>query len=423
MEHQKSQNTKSSTEGLSNAEVARSRQEWVDELVSGCSSENDLFGPDGAFTKLKASVMQRLLEGEMRHHLGYDKHAVEGRNLGNSRNGHSRKVVLTESGPVPVDVPRDRQGTFEPKLVGKHQRRLVGFDQKVIALYARGMTTRDIQAHLAELYGTEVSPDLISSITQSVLEEFTTWRSRPLESVYPIVYVDALFVPVREGGHVHKRPFYIALGVQLDGQRDVLGIWSAESEGAKYWLSNLSELKNRGLSDIFILCADGLTGLPQAVQTAFPNTVMQTCIVHMIRNSMRYVSWADRKKLAAALKPIYTAPSEQAAQEALDTFEKDHGKAHPAVLRSWRARWPEIAPFLAYPAPIRSILYTTNAIESLNSQFRKTLRHRGVFPTEDSVFKLLFLTIKGSRRNWSPPKCWYQALAHFRIVFQDRFPA
>lgn len=423
MEDQKIDKSKSPTSNLSNVEVARNRQQWLDELVSGCQSEEDLFGPDGVFTKLKGSVMQRLLEGELRHHLGYDKHAVEGRGTGNSRNGFSRKRVQTESGPVTVDVPRDRNGTFEPKLIGKHQRRLVGFDAKVLALYARGMTTRDIQSHLQELYGAEVSPDLISSITDAVLPEFEAWRSRPLESVYPVVYIDALFVPVRDGGHVTKKAFYIALGIQIDGRRDVLGLWSAETEGAKQWLSVMTELKNRGVHDIFFVCADGLSGLPQAIEVAFPKAVVQTCIVHMIRNSLRYVAWADRKKLAAALRTVYTAPSEQAAKAALDAFEHAYEAKYPAVARSWRARWAEVVPFLAYPIEVREILYTTNAVESLNSQFRKSLRHRGVFPNDDSVFKLLFLTLRNTTTKWNPAKNWFRALAHFSVVFQDRMPA
>ncbi len=407
---------------LSNAEMARSRQQWLDDMVAGCQTEEDLFGPEGVFTQLKGSLMQRLLEGEMEHHLGYRKHAVEGRGSGNSRNGHSRKVVHTESGSVAVEVPRDRQGSFEPELIGKHQRRLEGFDEKVLALYGRGMTTRDIQEHLRELYGTAVSADLISTVTSSVLPDVQEWRNRPLESIYPIVYIDAIYVPVRDAGHVKKRPFYVVLGIPLDGKRQVLGVWSADTEGAKYWLHVLTELKNRGLQDIFFLCADGLTGLSQAVETAFPKTVVQTCIVHMIRNSLKYVAHTDRKKIAAALRPIYTADTEEAARCALNDFEQLYGVRYPAIAASWRARWHEVVPFLAYPAPIRTILYTTNAIESLNSQLRKSIRNRVVFPHEDSVFKLFFLAIRNSQKKWNPPKNWSHALAHFAIVFQDRFP-
>lgn len=406
---------------LSNARKAQLRQEWVDELVSGCRTEADLFGPDGVFTKLKGAVMSRLLEAEMTHHLGHERN--EPRRGTNARNGFSRKTVHTETGSVVVNIPRDREGTFEPQLIGKHQRRLEGFDEKVLALYARGMTTRDISAHLRELYGTDVSHELISKATEHVIDEFRAWQKRPLDAVYPVVYLDALFVGVRDGAHVKKRAFYIALGMQLDGCRDVLGLWVAETEGAKFWLEIFTELKNRGVGDILFVCADGLTGLDRALEAAFPQTVHQTCIVHLIRAAMRFVSWTDRKAVSAALKPLYTAPNEQAAAEALVELEATWGARYPAAIRTWKQRWALFVPFLAYPAPIRRVLYTTNCIESLNSQLRKVIRNRGPFPNDDAVFKLFFLAIQNAKANWKAPAHWNSAIAHLDIIFEGRIPA
>lgn len=420
-EHIEDSSDANESKKLSNAGKAELRQEWVDELVTGCRTEADLFGPDGVFTKLKGAVMSRLLEAEMTHHLGHERQ--EPRRGTNARNGHSRKTVHTETGSVVVNIPRDREGTFEPQLIGKHQRRLEGFDEKVLALYARGMTTRDISAHLRELYGTEVSHELISKATEHVIDEFRAWQKRPLEAVYPVVYVDAIFVGVRDGAQVKKRAFYVALGMGLDGRRDVLGLWVAETEGAKFWLEIFTELKHRGVSDILFLCADGLTGLDRAVEAAFPQTVHQTCIVHLIRAAMRFVSWADRKPLAAALKPLYTAQNEQAAAEALAELEAAWGAKYPAAIRTWKQRWALFVPFLAYPVPIRRILYTTNCIESLNSQLRKVTRNRGPFPNDDAVFKLFFLAIQNAKGRWNAPHHWSAAIAHLDIAFEGRLPA
>jgi len=414
-------NQKSGKPSLSNRERAELKQELIAELVADCQTEGDLFGPEGVFTKLKGAVMERLLEAEMSTHLGHERQQrAKG---GNSRNGHSTKTVTTESGPVEIRVPRDREGSFEPQLVKKHQRRLEGFDEKVLALYGRGMTTRDIQAHLRELYGTEVSHELISKATENVLELFREWQSRPLDEVYPIVYLDALFVSTRDGGQVAKRAFYIALGVGLDGKRDVLGIWAAPAEGAKFWLTILTELKSRGVQDILFICADGLTGLDKAIEASFPQAVMQTCIVHMIRSALRFVSWADRKTVAAALKPLYNAENEDAALAALDKLERQHGDKHPSVIRTFRTRWEHFVPFLSYPEEIRRMLYTTNAVESLNSQLRKVLRNRGPFPNEDAVFKVLFLAIKNAKTNWRAAKNWTKVLSQLDIFFEGRLPA
>lgn len=405
---------------VSNRDRAAAKQEFIDSLLEGCSSEEDLFGPEGVFTKLKGAVMERLLEAEMTQHLGHER---QGRKRsGNARNGHSAKTVQTETGPVEIQIPRDREGTFEPKLVRKHQRRLEGFDEKVIALYARGMTTRDIQHHLRELYGTDVSPELISRATDGVLDEFRTWQSRPLEAVYPIVYLDALFVSVRDGGQVTKRAFYVALGVQVDGRRDVLGLWVAGSEGSKFWLSILTELKNRGVEDILFVCADGLSGFGKAIEAAFPRAVHQTCVVHLIRSALRFVGWGDRKLVSAALRPVYNAENEQAAELALQEAAQKLDARYPSVVKTFRNRWTEFVPFLSYPAELRRMLYTTNVVESLNAQLRKTLRQRGPFPNDDAVFKLLFLAIENAKVGWRRPIAWTRMLVQLDIFFEGRLP-
>jgi putative transposase len=359
----------------------------------------------------------------MTEHLGFERNAVEGRGSGNSRNGHTTKTVTTESGPVEVRVPRDRAGTFEPQLVAKHQRRLEGFDEHVLSLYARGMAMREIREHLRHLYGTEVSPELISRVTDAVIEQAREWQSRPLEALYPIVYVDALFVSVRDGGVVRKKAVYVALGVTMTGDRDVLGLWVEPSEGARTWLGVLTELKNRGVQDIFFVCCDGLTGFAQAVEAVFPQATVQTCIVHMIRASLRYVSDSDRKKMMPALRAIYSAETDLAAETALATFEQAWGAKYPTVVRLWKARWNEVVPFLAYPHEVRKILYTTNAVESLNAQLRKVLRPKGNFPNDDAVTKILFLAITRAKMRWKPAPEWKRALAQFAIMFKDRFPA
>jgi putative transposase len=400
------------------------KPELVEELMKCIRSPEDMFGPEGLFQRLKGALMERLLDAEMAEHLGYERNAAEGQKSGNSRNGYSHKTVQTESGPVDIRVPRDRAGTFEPQLVAKHQRRLEGFDDKVLALYARGMSVRDIQSQLFELYGTEVSPDLITRVTDSVLEQAKEWQARPLDSIYPIVYIDALFVSVRDGGTVTKKAVYIALGTRLDGTRDVLGLWMDAPEGARFWLRVLTDLKNRGVQDIFFVCCDGLSGFPQAIEAAFPKAIVQTCIVHMIRASLRYVTHTDKKKVVGSLRDIYTSDTEQAAHAALDAFDKRWQLKYPSVSKLWHSRWNEVVPFLAYPKEIRTILYTTNVIESLNFQLRKVLRPKGHFPTDDSVIKILYLAIQRAKVKWKPSKqTWSIALAHFAIVFENRLPA
>lgn len=399
------------------------KPELVEELLKSVSRPEELLGPEGMLHRLKGALMERMLEAEMSAHLGYEPNEIGGRGSGNSRNGHSSKTVQTDSGPVEIRVPRDRKGSFEPKVVPKHRRRLEGFDDKVLALYARGMSTRDIQAHLRELYGTDVSADLISRVTDAVIDEVKDWQVRPLEAVYPILYLDALFVGVRDGGTVVKKAVYIALGMGLDGTREVLGFWIESTESARFWLSILTDLKNRGVEDVLFVCCDGLTGLPQAIETAFPRAVVQTCIVHMIRASLRHVGWNDRKAVVAALRPIYAAETEEAAQRALAAFEERWRAKYPMIARQWRSRWAEIVPFLAYPSEIRRTLYTTNVIESVNAQLRKVLRPKGHFPSDEAVSKILFLALQHAKVNWKAPIFWRQALAHFAVMFGDRLPA
>ena len=406
--------------------MARKRRDRTDELlaelVKGKSPE-EILGEDGILRQLTKRLVENALEGEMTEHLGYEPHASEGRNSGNSRNGKGEKTVHTESGSVEIEVPRDRAGTFDPKLVRKRQRRLEGFDDKVLSLYARGMSTREIQGHLKELYGTEVSPALISNVTDSVLKDVQAWQARALDSIYPIVYLDALHLKMRLDGLVQTRAVYLALGVNLEGHKELLGLWIGEKEGSKFWLSILTELKNRGLQDILITCVDGLTGFPEAIASEFPKAEVQLCIVHMVRNSLRYVSWKERKIVAADLRTIYSAATAESAESALDAFAERWDARFPNISRSWRDRWAQVIPFFAYPPEIRKVIYTTNAIESIQSQLRRVTRQRGAFPTPDSAKKVLYLAIDRISKRWNRPiRDWVAALNHFSIVFEDRVP-
>lgn len=396
--------------------------ELLAELVKGKSPE-EILGEGGILRQLTKRLVENALEAEMTEHLGYERHAPEGKQSGNSRNGIGDKTIHTESGSVDIEVPRDRTGTFEPQLVRKRQRRLEGFDDKVLSLYARGMTTRQIQGHLKELYGTEVSPALISTVTDSVLSDVQTWQERPLDSVYPIVYLDALHLKMRTDGTVQTRAVYLALGVNLEGHKELLGLWIGEKEGSKFWLSILTELKNRGVQDILIACVDGLTGFPEAIASVYPKTEVQLCIVHMVRNSLRYVGWKERKTVARDLRTIYTSSTADSAQTALDEFSEKWDKRFPSISRSWKARWQQVIPFFAYPPEIRKVIYTTNAIESMQSQLRRVTRQRGAFPTPDSAKKVLYLALDRISKRWNRPiRDWVAALNHFAIVFEDRIP-
>jgi putative transposase len=392
----------------------------IDELIAGKTPE-EIVGEGGLLQALTKRLYERALEGEMTHHLGYPSRAPEGKNSGNSRNGKSTKTVRTGAEDIDLSIPRDRNGHFEPQMVKKHQRRLPGFDDKVMALYARGMTTRDIQGHLEEMYDSEVSPALISAVTDAVLDDVTAWQSRALDTVYPIVYLDAIHLKMRHSGQVKNQAVYLALGINLEGYKELLGLWIGEHEGAKFWLNVLTQLKNRGVQDILIACVDGLTGFPEAIETAYPKTQVQLCIVHMVRNSLRYVSWKQRRAVAADLKTIYSAPDVEAAEEALAAFEAKYQESFPQIARSWRCCWTNIIPFFSYPPEIRKVIYTTNAIESMQAQLRKVTRNRGSFPTADSVRKVLYLALLRISKKWKRPiKDWVAALNHFSIMFDGR---
>ena len=401
----------------------------LDRLMAQVETEGlELLGPDGLLTELTSRIMNRAMETEMTDHMGYEVGDPAGWGSGNNRNGTSPKMVLTDAGAIPVRIPRDRNGTFEPKLVPKHARRIEGFNDIVLSLVSRGMTTRDVQAHLADAYKVEISPELISKITDAVLGELREWQARPLDGMYPIVYLDAIVVKVRTDGRVTNRPVYIAMAIDLDGCKHVLGLWLGKGdEGSKYWLSVLTELRNRGVNDVCIACCDGLTGFSDAIGAVWPQAIVQTCVVHLIRNSIRFCSWKDRNAVAKALKPIYTAPSVDAAGLALDEFETVWGATHGAVVELWRRHWDRFVPFLDFDPAIRKIIYTTNAIESLNYQLRKVTKTKGSFPTDDAVLKIFYLAICniGHERGGelgTHTQGWKQALNAFAIAFPGRIP-
>ena len=399
------------------------RKELLDELLAGYQKPEDLMGENGVLQQLTKALIERVLDGEMTHHLGYEKHSPEGKNTGNSRNGKSSKTLKGKQGAIPIEVPRDRQGEFEPQFIPKRQTRFDGFDDKIIALYARGLTVREIQAHLQEMYGVEVSPGLISSVTDEVQEEVKAWQQRPLEKIYPIVYLDALVVKVRQEGRIANRSIYLAIGVNLQGQKEVLGMWASQNEGAKFGLGVMTELKNRGVEDFLIACVDGLKGFPDAIEQIFPKTQVQLCIVHLVRNSLQYVSWKSRKEVATDLKTIYGAPTAQAGKDALEAFTKKWGSRYPMIVRSWLNNWPRIIPFFEFPEEIRRVIYTTNAVESLNYSLRKIIKNRSLFPNDEAVFKLLYLALRNIAKKWTMPiKDWSRALQMFAIIFEDRVP-
>ena len=395
----------------------------IDELLQDGHAVKDILGKDGLLKQLTKRLVERTLEAELTDHLGYQPHASKGRGSGNNRNGKAPKTVQSDSGELHIEVPRDRSGTFEPQLVKKRQRRLAGFDDKVIALYARGLSTRQIQGQLEELYGVEVSPTLISNVTNTVMEDVRAWQSRPLSAVYPILYFDALFVKSRQEGPVKNRAVYLALGINLEGEKELLGLWVAETEGSKFWLTVFNELKSRGLQDCFIACVDGLKGLPEAIETVFPHTQVQLCIVHKLRNSFKYVPWKDRKAVAKDLRAVYGATTLVEAEEALDRFSQTWDVKYPAISPSWRADWERLTVFFDYSPEIRKVIYTTNAIESLNYSLRRMLKTRGSFPNDDSILKILYLAINRVAKKWTMSiRDWKAALNQFVILFGDRVP-
>jgi len=397
------------------------KPELLDELLSGVAGPDDLLGDEGLFKQLKKALMERALGAELTYHLGYEKGDPAGRGSGNSRNGHSAKTVLTEDGEIDLAVPRDRAGSFEPQLVPKGVTRLDGFDAKIIILYARGLTVREIQGHLKELYGTEVSPDLISRVTDAVLDEVKEWQARPLEACYPVVFFDALRVKIRDEGLVKNKAIYVALALDTDGHKHVLGLWIEQTEGAKFWLKVMNDLKTRGVQDVLIAVVDGLKGFPEAIGTVFPQTLVQTCIVHLIRNSMAFVSWKDRKTIVPALKAIYRAENAEAALDRLAEFEAAWGAKYPAVGQSWRRAWEHVVPLFGFPPDIRKMIYTTNAVESLHRSLRKIIKTRGSFPSDEAAVKLLYLAIQNAGVRWRRPIEWTAAMGQFAVLFGDRF--
>jgi putative transposase len=404
-------------------------EQLADQLLGKAQAEGvELLGPDGLLSQVTKAVLERALAEEMTEHLGYEKHDRAGRGSGNSRNGSTGKTLLTDVGAVDLAVPRDRNGSFDPKIVRKGQTRLEGFNDRIVALYARGMTTRDIRAHLREMYGVEVSADLISRVTDGVLEELADWQSRPLDPVYPVVFIDALMVKIRDGV-VTNRAVYLAIGIDCDGAKQVLGLWIGPTTGesAKFWLTVLSEVKSRGVADVCIVCCDGLTGLPDAISVIWPQATVQLCVVHLIRASLRYASKKHWIPLTKDLRPIYTAADEAAAAAALENFAAAWGQRYPAIVRLWRAHWTEFIPFLAFPPEVRKVIYTTNLIESMNSRLRKVTRNRGQFPSEQAALKVLYLAVRNLQDYRSPnvgirSSGWKQALQAFTIYFEGRIP-
>ncbi len=399
----------------------------LDELLEDYSSPEQILGEQGLLKQLTKRVVERALKAELSHHLTQEAATLKSSSNApvkrNSRNGYSPKTLITEEGQLPIEVPRDRQGSFEPMLVPKGERRLGRINDQVLALYARGMSTRDIQSQLEDIYGVELSASLISDITDAVNDEVRQWQSRPLDRLYPIVYLDAIHVKVRSDGRVSSHAVYVVLGVTMEGYKEVLGLWISANEGAKFWLKVLTELKNRGLEDIYIACVDGLKGFPEAIQAVFPQTQVQLCIVHLIRNSLKYVRWQQRKQVAADLKPIYQAATVAEAEDALAAFAEQWDETYPTISAMWLRHWEHVIPFFEYPHDIRRVIYTTNAIESLNRSLRKVLKTKGCFPTQDSVFKLMYLALNNIAKKWTRPIAhWKAALARFAIAFPERFP-
>lgn len=403
------------------------KEEEIEKLLSGIDFKNltteEITGPNGLLKIFTKRVLENAMNAEMTNHLGYEKHQMSSGKTSNTRNGRSSKTVKTEIGDIDINVPRDRNSEFEPQIIKKHQRRFEGFDGQIISMYARGMTTRDIQGHLMDIYGVEVSPDLISDVTNSIIDDVREWQNRPLDNIYPIVFLDAIVVKGRTDGKVINKSVYTAIGINMQGNKEVLGLWISETEGAKFWLGIITELSNRGIKDILIACIDGLKGFPEAINSVFPQTRIQLCIVHMVRNSTKYVTWKERKVICADLKNIYEAPTEQAGLEALDFFAEKWDKKYPMISKSWKSNWENLNEFYAYPTDIRKAIYTTNAIESLNSSLRKVTQKRSAFPTDDAIYKVLYLALNNVSKKWTMPiRNWGAALNQFAIHFGDRVP-
>lgn len=397
------------------------KTEIIDQLIKDCKTPEDIFGEGGLVKQFVKSVVERALQAELTTHLGYEKHEVKGKNSGNSRNGTSSKIVKGEFGETEIDIPRDRSGSFYPQLIQKGQTRFDGFDDKILAMYARGMTTRDIQGQLQEMYGVTVSPTLISNVTDAVMDEVKLWQSRPLDRVYPIIYFDALVVKIRADKQIINKAIHLALGINMEGEKELLGMWCNTTEGAKFWLSVLTELKNRGVQDVLVCCCDGLTGFPSAIEAVYPKAKIQLCIVHLIRQSLRYVSWKERKVLAADLKLIYGSATLDEAEIALTAFAEKWDNQYPTISQIWLRHWDNVTPFFDYPPEIRKVIYTTNAIESLNMTLRKVMKNKRIFPSDDAAFKQIYLALQNISKKWTMPiRDWKPALARFMIEFEGR---
>ena len=398
-------------------------KEVLDELLKDCNSPDEFYGPDGLVKQLSKALIERMMQAELTEQLGYSKNESGEKETENRRNGKTSKTLRTDQGPMEIEVPRDRDGEFEPKVIPKHQREWRGFDDKILSMYGLGLSTKQIQAHLKEIYNVEVSPELISRVTDEVKGLVEEWRNRPLDSLYPIMFFDALRTNIREEGHVVKKSIYLALAIGLDGQKEVLGLWIEQNEGSKFWMGILNELKNRGIKDILIAAVDGLTGFPDAINTVFPKTEVQLCMVHMVRNSLKYVPYKDRKAVTADLKEIYLSPSEDAALSALDRFSEKWDKKYSMISKSWRNRWNEVIPFMKFSPEIRKAVYTTNAIESLNYTLQRNLKTRLSFPNNESAMKLIFMILQRAKKKWTTPiRNWGEALNQFSLIYGDRVP-
>ncbi|MBM3372673.1 MAG: IS256 family transposase [Betaproteobacteria bacterium] len=397
-------------------------EELLSSLLADYKKPEDLIGENGLLKQLTKLLVERALDAEMAEHLGHDRHEPVANAEGNTRNGRSRKTLKGDFGELPIEVPRDRQGSFEPRIVPKHQTRWNGFDDRILSLYARGMTVREIQAHLEEMYGAEVSPSLISSVTDAVIDEVKAWQGRALDALYPIVYLDCIHVKVREGA-VRVKAVYLAIGVTLAGEKEVLGLWLSQNEGAKFWLQVVTELRNRGVQDIFIACVDGLKGFPEAIEAVFPRTQVQLCVVHMVRHSLNYVTWKRRPEVAADLRRIYTAATAEEAEQRLAEFETKWDAEYPPIGQSWRRNWGRLIPFFDFAPEVRKVIYTTNAIESVNFSLRKLTKHRGAFPNDEALIKLIYLALRNISKRWTMPiRDWKAALNQFTIQFEGRLP-
>jgi len=401
----------------------KTQDQLIDDLLKDYTGPESFWGETGLFSQLKKKIVERALDAEMDNHLGYTRHDPKGRNSGNSRNGRGKKTVVIDSEQIALEPPRDRNGSFQPQLIPKRQKYFEGFNDKILAMYARGMSVRDIQSCLLEMYGVDVSEGLISQATEGIIQEVKAWQNRPLDNIYPVIFLDCIVVKSREDSRVSNRSVYLALGINMEGHKELLGLWIAQSEGAKFWLGVITELQNRGIKDIFIACVDGLKGFPEAIESVFPQTQVQLCIVHMVRNSVKYVSWKDRKQICSDLKKIYSSSTEQQAQEQLDAFAERWDAKYPTISKMWRRHWEYVIPFFDYPSEIRKVIYTTNAIESLNRSLRKVIKTKGAFPNDASILKIFYLAPANISKKWTMPiRTWKTALSQFAVRFEGRFP-